>query len=68
MVANKGEKPVLGTFSEPKEVLEYIRRTGVEMVDLRFVDLIGTVQHFTIPSAEFNQSMFDWGTGFDGSS
>ena len=38
------------------------------MVDLRFTDLLGTSQHFTIPAALLDEAMFANGTGFDGSS
>jgi len=40
----------------------------VKMVDLRFVDLPGIWQHFTIPAHELNAELFDEGIGFDGSS
>jgi len=33
----------------PKEVLTLIREKEVKAIDLRFVDLPGTWQHFTIP-------------------
>ena len=68
MVSSGGSEPILGTFTTGAQVQEYIRQNRVEIVDLRFIDLLGTVQHFSIPSAELNDSMFDWGTGFDGSS
>lgn len=40
----------------------------VKMVDLRFVDLPGIWQHFTIPAHELNAELFEEGIGFDGSS
>ena len=40
----------------------------IKMVDLRFTDLLGTTQHFTIPAALLDEGMFRNGTGFDGSS
>ncbi len=40
----------------------------VKMVDLRFVDLPGTWQHFSIPASEFKEEIFEEGMGFDGSS
>ena len=36
----------------PREVLEFAKKHKVQMVDLKFVDLIGTWQHFTIPVEE----------------
>ena len=52
MVASGGSEPILGTFTTGAQVQEYIRQNGVVIVDLRFIDLLGTVQHFSIPSAE----------------
>src|SRR5438067_2969441 len=38
------------------------------MVDVRFIDLPGIWQHFTIPASELDESAFEDGLGFDGSS
>ena len=38
------------------------------MVDLRFADLLGSWQHFSIPVGEMTESLFKEGIGFDGSS
>jgi glutamine synthetase len=40
----------------------------VQMVDLRFIDLPGTWQHFSIPAVTMDESLFEEGIGFDGSS
>ncbi len=40
----------------------------VQMVDLRFTDMPGTWQHFSIPATQMEESLFDEGIGFDGSS
>ncbi|MGH3118950.1 MAG: glutamine synthetase beta-grasp domain-containing protein, partial [Gaiellales bacterium] len=50
------------------EVLEFARESGVAIVDLRFTDLPGTWQHFSIPISEFTSDLFTDGIGFDGSS
>ena len=55
-------------FSNSDELLKYIKDEGVEMVDVRFCDLPGVMQHFTVPVSSFDQSVFDDGLGFDGSS
>src|SRR5262245_36169420 len=52
----------------PKEVLTLIRQKEVKAVDLRFVDFPGTWQHFTIPVDQLEESTFEDGLGFDGSS
>ncbi len=53
---------------EPKETLEFADRTQAQMVDLKFCDLLGAWQHVTLPLAAFDESAFDEGLGFDGSS
>ncbi|WP_380167892.1 type I glutamate--ammonia ligase [Jannaschia sp. R86511] len=55
-------------FSSPEEVLKYIADEGVEFVDVRFIDLPGVMQHFTLPAAAFDMSAFEDGQMFDGSS
>ncbi len=52
----------------PQEVVERGRQAGVQMVDLRFSDLLGVWQHFTIPVDELTPGLFQEGIGFDGSS
>jgi glutamine synthetase len=52
----------------PAEVVEYAREQGVEIVDLRFMDLPGLMQHFSIPVKELTEDVFEDGFGFDGSS
>jgi glutamine synthetase len=51
-----------------KEVLEYAKKNGVQMVDFKFCDLPGTWQHFTTPVSELEEAIFEEGLGFDGSS
>jgi glutamine synthetase len=51
-----------------REVLEYAKKNKVQVVDLKFVDLIGTWQHFSIPIEELNEGVFKDGSGLDGSS
>ncbi len=41
---------------------------SVKMVDLRFIDLPGTWQHFTVPAHRLDAELFDEGIPFDGSS
>jgi glutamine synthetase len=52
----------------PKEVLEFAKSKGVKMVDLKFMDLPGTWQHFSVPIHQLEESSFEEGYGFDGSS
>src|SRR6267154_2395534 len=41
---------------------------SVEIVDVRFCDLPGLMQHFSIPAHELSEDVFEEGLGFDGSS
>jgi glutamine synthetase len=50
------------------EVLAFARERNVEMVDLKFVDLPGQWQHMNLPLAALEESDFEAGLGFDGSS
>jgi len=55
-------------FGTAEEIFAYIRDRDVELVDIRFTDLPGIQQHFTIPSYAFDESVFEDGLAFDGSS
>jgi glutamine synthetase len=52
----------------PKEVLSMAKENGAVVVDLRFMDFPGLWQHFTVPIGELEESSFEDGFGFDGSS
>src|SRR2546423_9676507 len=56
------------TAPDAREALEWARETTAKMVDLKFCDLLGTWQHMTLPISAFDESAFDEGPGFDGSS
>ena len=55
-------------FTNADEVLKYIKDEGVEFVDIRFCDLPGIMQHFTMPAENFGPEIFTDGRMFDGSS
>jgi glutamine synthetase len=55
-------------LTSPKEVLDYVKKEEIEVVDLRFMDFPGLWQHFSIPARELEESTFEDGLGFDGSS
>ncbi|HSS11434.1 MAG TPA: glutamine synthetase beta-grasp domain-containing protein, partial [Acidimicrobiales bacterium] len=52
----------------PAEVLGLVESEGIEVVDFRFCDLPGLMQHFSAPAHELTQDGFEDGYGFDGSS
>ena len=51
----------------PKDVLKTAKEKGARIVDLRFIDLPGLWQHFSIPISELSEGIFEDGLGFDGS-
>ena len=50
------------------DVMKSIRDNDVQMVDLRFTDLPGTWQHFSVPPSALDADVLHDGIGFDGSS
>ena len=52
----------------PAEVLSLAKDEGIEIVDFRFCDLPGLMQHFSVPAHELTEDGFEEGFGFDGSS
>ncbi len=52
----------------PKEVLAFAKENRARMLDLKFIDMPGVWQHFSVPISEFAESNFEDGYGFDGSS
>ena len=52
----------------PADVIQFANDNKVDMVDLKFVDVLGTLQHVSIPTIELTPELFEEGTGFDGSS
>ncbi len=55
-------------FQSADELLAYVKDEGVEMIDIRFCDLPGVMQHFTVPAGAFGKEVFEEGLAFDGSS
>ncbi|MCH8814098.1 MAG: type I glutamate--ammonia ligase [Chloroflexi bacterium] len=56
---------------EQNNFSKLIKDNDVEIIDLKFTDLPGTWQHFSIPTGEFEDSgdnFWNEGLGFDGSS
>jgi len=52
----------------PKQVLDMVKEKDIRVVDIRFMDFPGVWQHFTVPVSELDESSFEDGFGFDGSS
>ena len=51
-----------------KQVLDMVKEKKARVVDIRFMDFPGVWQHFTVPVSELDESSFEDGFGFDGSS
>src|SRR6476620_1456027 len=62
----KGESSV--AEKTPDDIIKQIKDEDVQYVDIRFCDLPGVVQHFSIPASAFDESVFEDGLAFDGSS
>src|SRR5207237_7024798 len=54
--------------TEVRQVLDLIKQRKIQVVDVKFCDLPGTWQHFSIPAATLDEAMIREGLGFDGSS
>ena len=52
----------------PADAVRFAQDSRAEFVDLRFTDLPGMWQHFTIPVSDFTEALFEDAIGFDGSS
>jgi glutamine synthetase len=59
---------IMENFMKPEEVLKMAKENGAKVFDMRFMDFPGIWQHFTVPMSELNESSFEDGYGFDGSS
>jgi glutamine synthetase len=62
----KGEYAVADKTAD--DIIKQIKDEDVQYVDIRFCDLPGVVQHFSIPASAFDESVFEDGLAFDGSS
>src|SRR5436309_10482567 len=56
------------TLKTPDDVLRFAKDNGAKMVDLKFTDLPGSWQHFSVPVRELKEEIFFEGVPFDGSS
>ncbi|MBI4378682.1 MAG: type I glutamate--ammonia ligase [Nitrospinae bacterium] len=52
----------------PKEVLDFAKKNKAKILDLKFMDFPGMWQHTSFPMTELEESSFEDGFGFDGSS
>ncbi|AFY66066.1 type I glutamate--ammonia ligase [Geitlerinema sp. PCC 7407] len=52
----------------PQEVLSLIKEKGIKIIDLKFIDMPGIWQHCSFYYDQIDESSFDEGVPFDGSS
>ena len=52
----------------PSEVVALAKEHDIKIVDLKFMDLPGMWQHFSLMASELSEDLFEEGCGFDGSS
>ncbi len=50
-----------------RDIMDFIRDNGIEMVDFKMVDIHGQYRHVTIPAEHFNEDTLRDGIGFDAS-
>ena len=56
------------TITTAKQFFDFCENQKSDMVDLKFVDLLGIWQHCSFPIDALDESIFEDGLGFDGSS
>ena len=56
------------TFKTNEEVIKFIKDEGIEHLDVRFTDVPGIEQHFSMPASAFDEEAAEEGLAFDGSS
>ncbi|MFO7321988.1 MAG: type I glutamate--ammonia ligase [Chloroflexota bacterium] len=60
--------PPVDVAASPAALLDWARDNGVKEVDVKFTDIRGVLQHFSVPLDHFGEDVFSEGLGFDGSS
>src|ERR1700686_1189024 len=67
MAIDQGVRSKKETKADAQAVIALAPKQGLKIVDLKFIGLIGTWQHFSIPVQELTRGLFSEGIGFDGS-
>ncbi|MEH2139996.1 type I glutamate--ammonia ligase [Nostoc sp.] len=55
-------------MTTPKELLKRIQDEKIQLIDLKFIDTVGTWQHLTLFQDQIDETAFTDGVPFDGSS
>jgi glutamine synthetase len=56
------------TFCSVEDVISFIKKQSIRMIDLKLVDMVGRMHHLTLPASGVSADLFQHGFGFDGSS
>jgi glutamine synthetase len=56
------------TKKSARDVMREMQDEGIRFLDLKFVDVFGTLQHITIPAEVVDEKALNYGFSFDGSS
>ena len=54
-------------FTTVQQAKDYCSSLGITMVDFKMIDIDGRWRHLTLPAERLNESMMEYGVGFDGS-
>ena len=49
----------------PKEAVDFAKKNNARIIDIKFIDLIGSWQHFSVPMSELKEDLFQEGLGFE---
>jgi glutamine synthetase len=60
--------PPADVAASPSALIKWAADNEVQEVDVKFTDIRGVMQHFSVPFENFEEDMFTNGLGFDGSS
>jgi len=55
-------------MTTPQDILKLVQDQNIQMIDLKFIDTLGTWQHLTVYHNQIDESSFSDGVPFDGSS
>ncbi len=55
-------------MTTPQEILKKIQDENIQLIDLKFIDTVGTWQHLTLYQNQIDETAFTDGVAFDGSS
>ena len=53
-------------FKSSAELISFIKKENISLVDVRFIDLPGIQHHFNVPANQFTEDVFKDGLMFDG--